>query len=347
MGFGQLQVGKIYHFFRKNLNSKSLPLINLPTHSAFFRWQPAAWLRVTGTDAAPFLQGQFTNDLRALRPGEASYGLWLSLKGKVEADSFVLRAGEASGGAAPGTVDAGEFFIASYFSPAAALCERLESFIIADDVTVEDLTPNVSAVSVWPSTAGASERPPAASAGFAGRRGQQPNVEWIFPREWADEVLAGLRAGASELSATVVEALRISAAIPAVPRDAGPGDLPNEAGLDAVAISYTKGCYLGQEVMARLKSMGQVRRRLLRVESAGSPAGAPDAFGAPAPLASLPAALFIGERQVGELRSAVVDPARPERVLGLAMLSLLHVTNGAGLALAKNGPPVFHLSDGL
>ena len=119
--------------------------------------------------------------------------------------------------------------------------------------------------------------------------------------------------------------------IPAVPADVGPGDLPNEGGLDVGAVSYTQGCYLGQEVMARLKSMGQVRRRLLRV--AGEASEVPP----------LPAQLFTGERKIGELRSAVPDGAGG--FVGLAMLSLLHLPLDGGLALAPGGTAVVQLRD--
>src|SRR3954467_6753383 len=108
---------------------------------------------------------------------------------------------------------------------------------------------------------------------------------------------------------------RIAAGIAAVPADVGPGELPNEGGLDAEAISYTKGCYLGQEVMARLKSMGQLRRRLLRVQGIGETYPA------------LPAPVFAGSRQVGELRSAVRNGTGGWT--GLAMVSLLQVAGGA------------------
>lgn len=310
--------------------------MKIPTHAAVFWWKPAAWLRVSGGDAATFLQGQFTNDLGKPPLGGAVYGLWLNVKGKVVADSFVLRGATAD-----------EFWIASYFSPGSIIRERLEAFVIADDVVIEDAGDGWSAVTVFGEGA-ASLLPADAQGGFrfAGRRSIGEVIEWIFPASQGEAVRARF-AGLTELSGDEVARRRIEAGIPAVPADLGPNDLPNEGGLEAEAISYTKGCYLGQEVMARLKSMGQVRRRLLRVESAGPSASAPDTSAACAALPSLPAALFVGERQVGELRSAVADPARPERVLGLAMLSLLHVANDAGLALAKNGPPVFHLSDGL
>ncbi|MCX6955745.1 MAG: hypothetical protein NTV51_26675, partial [Verrucomicrobia bacterium] len=115
------------------------------TSAAIFRWKPAAWLRVTGEDAANFLQGQFTNELRGVAEGVAVYGLWLTLKGKVLADSFIVRRGGGAGGA--GRAGA-EFWIGSYFSPAAVIKERLEAYVIADDVTIEDLTAEWTAVTV-------------------------------------------------------------------------------------------------------------------------------------------------------------------------------------------------------
>ena len=296
---------------------------NISTSAAFFRWRPACWLRVSGDDAANFLQGQFTNDLRGIdsfapdasRSG-AVYGLWLSLKGKVLADSFVLR----------GT-GANEFWIGSYFSTAAAICARLEGHIIADDVSIEDVTAEWAGISLMgegasPTIEQAREKP---GFVFPGRRNRGKNLEWIFPAKGGEPAwLADFVLSSRELDAQSVEQLRIASGIPAIPQDVGPGDLPNEAGLELDAISYTKGCYLGQEVMARLKSMGQVRRRLLRVkgESGIWPV--------------LPAAVFSGSRQVGELRSAVSDGAGGW--LGLAMLSLMHLTPEATLAFAAGAP---------
>lgn len=287
--------------------------MKFPTHATIFRWKPAAWLRVSGADAANFLQGQFTNELRGLDARGAVYGLWLNVKGKVVADSFVL----------PGP-GADEFWLGSYASPAQAIRERLESFVIADDVVIEDVTADWSAVALF-GTGGREALAGAEKEGvvFEGRRARSEATEWVFPvtaRETVEAKLNGIR----ELSTDEVNQLRIEAGIPAVPIDLGLGDLPNEGGLEADAISYTKGCYLGQEVMARLKSMGQVRRQLRRVASMTGAAPA------------LPAPLFLGERQVGELRSAVSDGAHG--FMGLAMVSLLHVTPGVALGLAPNGP---------
>src|SRR5580658_9564626 len=97
--------------------------MNSPQKILSHRYRPAAWLRVSGTDSATFLQGQFSNDLRHFGPDLATYGLWLDVKGKVIADGFVM----------PGKGPDG-FWIGSYFSPADQLRRRLEGFIIADDV---------------------------------------------------------------------------------------------------------------------------------------------------------------------------------------------------------------------
>ena len=278
--------------------------------TTFHLYQPATWLRVAGSDAATFLQGQFTNELRGLgNPGVggAVYGLWLNQKGRVLADSFVLR------GAA---VD--EFWVGSYFSPAALIRERLEAYIIADDVIVTDETAGWQGASALTDGAVAA---PAGAMAFRGRRTRAGGAEWMFPRAAAPQVRAALiAAGAREISAEEIERRRIAEGIPAVPADLGPGDLPNEGGLEADAISYTKGCYLGQEVMARLKAMGQVRRRLVPVRGSGA-------------VPARPAVLFQGEKKIGELRSAVAE-VDGVGWAGLAMLTLLHLDRAAPLALA-------------
>jgi len=290
-----------------------------------FQYRPGALIRVTGEDAFTFLQGQFTNELRQ-PPGSVTYGLWLNQKGKVLADSHVLRVSE------------NEFLICSEFSPASIIRQRLEEYIVADDVVLTDETATGHALTLW--GAGGKEtisrllaEAPAAGR-FAGSqdlivfRGRRlPGDSWeIFGSEKAVTEFRGklLASGAVESSPTEMEFVRISAGIPVVPADIGPGDLPNEAGLEDAAISYTKGCYLGQEVMARLKNLGQVRRRLLVVRGRGAP---------PVPLA----ALYQAEKKVGEIRTVVT---RADEFVALAMLSLVNLTLTVGLSLEPAGPVV-------
>jgi tRNA-modifying protein YgfZ len=160
---------------------------------------------------------------------------------------------------------------------------------------------------------------------FCGRRVLGDNWEIFGPEKAVTELRGQLLAGgAVESSPAEREFARILAGIPVVPADVGPGDLPNEGGLEDAAISYTKGCYLGQEVMARLKNLGQVRRRLLVVRGRGAP---------PVPLA----ALYQGEKKVGEIRTV---GTRAGEFVAMAMLSLINFTPTAGLSLEPAGPVV-------
>lgn len=298
--------------------------MEIPTSSVMYCiFRPSVVLKISGEDAFAFLQGQFTQDLKPCLKGDSfAYGLWLNQKGKVLADSFVLKR-------------RGDWLCVSLFSGVSQVRERLESYVIADDVVIEDVTAQWSGVSVL--GAGSSEALTAmgtrapdthvwveAGGGiiFQGRRTTGSSWEWLYPVA-GDSPAGLLRAqGAQEISAGELEWLRIEAGFPAVPRDIGPEDLPNEGGLEHDAISYTKGCYLGQEVMARLKSMGQVRRRLLRVEGPGVVP------------AELPAPLFVGGKKVGELRSVVGEG---EGFIGLAMISLLGMTGRPLLSFSPEG----------
>lgn len=288
-------------------------------------FQPAAVLKVTGEDTFPFLQGQFTQDLRPARDGaRVAYGLWLNQKGKVLADSVVLQ-------------HAGSWLIVSMYSAATVIRARLETYVIADDVVIEDETERWGGISLLGREA-SGLLPEDAAAGlplegcfyanrggllFPGRRTKGPNWESLFRVGIESPVPAARASNAVELDFAAMERLRIEAEIPAVPRDLGPADLPNEGGLERDAISYAKGCYLGQEVMARLKTMGQVRRRLLRVA------------GPVAPPVVLPAPLFLEGKKVGELRSAVHTEAG---FVGLAMISLLAVAERRLLSFSSDKP---------
>lgn len=268
----------------------------------------SAVLRVWGPDANSYLQGQFTQDLR-IKIGETAYGLWLDLKGKVLADSQVLKRAE------------NDYLIVSFSCPASVLRARLEAYLIADEVELADETAAWAGVLLWGE--GAAELPaPKSGLAWPSRRAGGASRQWLVSAGTSAGVISELKPPATESSPAAAELERLRAALPAVPADIGPRDLPNEGGLDEVAISYTKGCYLGQEVMARLKNLGQVRRRLHVIHGAGAP---------PVP----GTALYQGERKVGETRSAAPDPAG---FLAMAMLSLVNLDAAAGLSLAPAAP---------
>lgn len=290
--------------------------------STFHFYRPGAVLRVSGEDAFTFLQGQFSNQLQ--HPvGSAVYGLWLNQKGKVLADSTVLRLGE------------NDFLLTSEGASAAVIRERLEAYIIADDVMIADQSVECAGL-VVAGAEGVAEvnaefggLPPQGSflaredvfiwAG-RGALGRHCEVVGLSSRvmDFARKLAA---AGVCEIDGVAATVARIEAGVPAVPVDIGPGDLPNEGGLDNTAISYTKGCYLGQEVMARLKNLGQVRRQLCRVRGIGAP---------PPSLAGL----YQGTEKVGDVRS--VAP-RGDGYVALAMCSLVKLKAGANLSLSPEG----------
>ena len=283
----------------------------------FHPYAPGTLLRVTGEDAATFLQGQFTNDLSKLAEGESAYGLWLDRRGRVLADSTVVRRRNGPG-----------YWIVSLYSDGSTLGQHLSDHVIADEVEIQDETGAWAGMALMGS--GAGEVLGAAGLpgfGFPGRRGGVETWEWLYPRA-AQDAASGFGAGRRKVSDAEMELRRIRAVIPRVPVDIGPADLPNEGGLDAVAISYSKGCYLGQEVMARVKALGRVRRTLVRVAGPGT---------APVP----PAALWNGAAREGELRSVA---AGPDGFEGLALVPVGTASAGAALALESGGPAVVTLS---
>ncbi len=293
------------------------PIVKSP--SGLLAGLPAAWVEVTGPDAATFLQGQCTQDLRALRLGETAFALWLTLKGKVMGESLVLKAeGDA-------------WWLWSAHTSGAALAERLQEFLIADDVTIAvggtewaQLTLAGDLGEAWLRAARADREPPPPGRAeawgggwlFSGRRGQERVWDWVCPAAETRVAEAG-----GMLTEADLRRDRLAAGVPAIPAEFGPDDLPQEAGLEAVAISFTKGCYLGQEVMARLQAMGRVRRKLVRVAGAG-----------PVPAAG--AELRRAGKRVGELRAAAEDGAG---WFGLAMINLLGLDGGAEMEVDGGG----------
>ena len=295
-----------------------------------YRGAPTAWVRISGEDAPEFLQSQFSNEIGSSRAGDVIYGLWLNRKGRVIADSFLL------------TGQKNVFYALSYFCSATDVIAKLSENIIADDVDLQDMTSGVSMVSWWGPGAEAMLEASDLSVPedgvfidspfgllFRGRRSAGANFDLLgVPAARSQfEAFLGRQADAFEIACATDEMLhgaRINAGIAAVPQDIGAGELPQEGALDRDAVSFSKGCYLGQEVMSRIHSIGRPRRGLFVVKG--------DLDATPSDGAR---ELFAGGKSVGQLRSVGLFEGG---TLGHALLKLDSVRGVGGLSFASDGP---------
>ena len=201
---------------------------------------PRALLRLTGEDRIRFLNGQVTQDLKKLQPGQAVRAAVITAKGKLEADCRV--------GA---TTDA--LWLETDIPLRESLRTRLEKFIVADDVTVEDVSESYRLAHLASATS-APEAAPQDCLSFSSTRFREPGLDLWIPSSgvWNPPV--------SPMQEW--EPLRIARGLPLWGTDVDANTLPPESGFESDAISSTKGCYIGQEVISRLRSVGHVNRHL-------------------------------------------------------------------------------------
>ena len=219
-------------------------------------------MRAAGPDAASYLQRMLSNDVEALLPGDSCEALLLTAKARVIATTTVWRRGVE------------DFLLLTEPDLAAALLDELRRFRFAAKV---DLEPEMHR-----STLVLGGDPPA---------GAIANADYGVP---AYELLdANAPEGAASIEGNALELLRIEARTPRMGREIDDRVLPAEAGLDERAISFTKGCYPGQEPVARLHYRGHANRglRVLEIEGDGLPE-----YDAP---------LTDGDNVVGRVTSAV------------------------------------------
>lgn len=239
-------------------------------------YQPAfaADLHAHGEDAADFLQSQFTNELRPFAVGRCTYGLWLDVKGKVQADAWVLQTGKES------------FRILSEHCSDTVIRSHLERHIVADDVEIEASGVSNCALTLigesatawineqgWPLPETAQFAEGEGTTVFFGKRSSEPSYEIIFKKEEgihsAKKLLEEI--GADTVSESWIEEQRMQIGQPKVPQELGPEDLPGEAAMVGSAVSLQKGCFLGQEVVARMYNVGRPRRGLFLLKGLGDP----------------------------------------------------------------------------
>ncbi len=252
-------------------------------------------LLVRGRDGAEFLQGQLTNDVEALEPEAGCYSALLDRKGRVQADMRVLR------------LDTGDLWLDTESEATATVQRHLLMYSVGREAEIEDVSGDWSILSViGPGAAEAAGTGPLGPE-YAQRRYGREGVEILavatdlgvdlFVRvDQADE-LRSLLAGseAVEVSEAAAEILRVESGRPRFGREMTTATIPQEAGIDGRAVSFTKGCYIGQETVARLHYKGRPNRHLrgLRLD-------APVADGD---------TIMLGAREVGRVGTAVLSPA--------------------------------------
>jgi len=254
-----------------------------------------ACFRLTGADRVRYLNGQVTQDVRLANDQETHYACVTDVKGRVVGDVFIHASSADSA-----------LYLDAEPSLRGVLAPRLERYIISDDVELVDVTdewelwhlfgPEVDSFNRVDGSALRSQRLGCAGVDLWVRKGEpDPDL------------------GVPVLTEEEGEVLRVLRAVPKFPNELGSETFPPEAGLDARAISYTKGCYIGQEILSRIRTSGKMPRRLVSWESDG----AQDEF-------AVGDLLFVegeggGAKKVGEVTSLAFHPTL-ERWVGLAYL---------------------------
>src|SRR5256886_13928794 len=212
----------------------------------FFDLSTRLKLRVSGSDRLRFLNGQLTNDIRKATDTTALEACVLNAKGKMEAHLFVH-------------AKADSFILDADAQLESSLQARLERYIIADDVQIEDVTAQLSIFHVIGT--------PGSSFSFATRAvsinrfGPQGRDIWSEGAEH-DQLAAELAKEFEFCDANCAEVFRIEQGIPRWGRELTGDIIPIEANLEQRCIDYDKGCYIGQETISRMKMSGQRNKQL-------------------------------------------------------------------------------------
>jgi folate-binding protein YgfZ len=248
---------------------------------------------LTREGAAEFLQGQVTNDVEGLAPGTGCYAAFLNPKGKLRADVRVLR------------TDDGLWLDAEGYAKEVVEWV-IDSFAVGLDVVREDVTDAYAILSLIGPGADAvldAVPPETEHAHVRGAHGIYVRTDLGVDAITPDADAARAAFGVEEVQHDVAEVLRVERGRPRLGLEMNDTTIPQEAGLNERAVDFEKGCYVGQETVARLHYRGKPNRHLrgLRLTE-------PAERGAP---------ITFGEKEVGVVGSAVVSPALGPLALAL------------------------------
>jgi tRNA-modifying protein YgfZ len=306
-----------------------------------------ARFRVTGPDRVTWLQGLLTNDIAALQPGTGCYAAYLTPQGRMLADVRVLHLGDQLLLDVPAVARETVF-------------ERLNTFIIMEDVTLEDVTDTLARLAIFGPkafdtlsavlAAGDEVQSLAEHASVqvqarfqeqeqtvivAGSRdfgAATPGFDLYCPAAAKPALLAALHAaapGVEDVDGEAWNTLRIEAGRPLFGVDMSTDTIPLEAGIEDRAISFTKGCYVGQEIIIRVmhRGHGRVAKKLV-----GLQASAPVEIPRDAPI-------YAGEKEIGRVTSAAYSPTL-ERWLAMGYVHRDYIEPNTGVSIGANEPRV-------
>lgn len=289
---------------------------------------------LSGKDRAAYLQGLLTNDITALKAGEGCYAAYLTAQGRMITDLLVYELGDVILLSLPGEVKD-------------AVLAKLDQFLFSEDVQLGDVTETFAAIAVvGPRAAAVVEGVIDVKTSLAGlpehgnRRVQVagqpaivlrvtdtgvPGYELLVEPGSREALLAALaQAGVNAIDDATADVLRIEAGVPVFHRDMDEDTIPLEAGIESRAISQTKGCYVGQEVIIRVlhRGHGRVARRLVGLAIDGEVV--PAASG-----------VSVDGREVGRVTSAAWSLAL-DRPIALAYLHRDHTEPGTEVVVDGN-----------
>jgi tRNA-modifying protein YgfZ len=259
--------------------------------SAVIRRRDRGVLAVSGTDRLAWLQGLLTNDVAALREGESCYAAYLTPQGRMISDMRVVHLDQRTLLEVPAPL-------------ADALRTKLDSLLFTEDAQVADLSSDMSVIDlIGPESTGVLER-------AGGRVGALATIHddlygvpgmtlFLEAAHSADAIRAIIAAGAVETTLETLDVLRIESGHPLFLVDMDGHTIPLEAGIEDRAVSFTKGCYVGQEVIVRVmhRGQGRVAKKLVGLLLPKDAA------------ARTADSIRSGDREIGRVTSATWSPA--------------------------------------
>ena len=284
-------------------------------------------LRFSGPDTEEFLHRMLSNRVKELMPGEGAYNTFLTRQGKFISDLYMYKS---------------ETFVVASVAPGMAdtLAEEIDRFIIMDQVEVANETENSFCIGLF----GPSSREILAEAGMGEpspeEHGHTTSGNMMIARElWTGEdgyLLMGpreeaerlwrtlLAAGARPAGVAAFESLTLEAGVPLFGKDMTSAVNPMQAGLEEKAIDFEKGCYIGQEVIAKIKYLGQVNRGLVGLKVSGDITPEPGA------------AVHSDEETIGSITRAAYCPT-VDAVLAFSYLPRTRMEPGTEIGVACRG----------